>query len=626
MIQIQPINKFNGFGEGKQVGEYFHSQGMMKSQNGIMPAWNITKRKDSTELSGLGLINAFAQGKDGSDLYAFAVDNSGDIFWKYITGWLKLYTPGQTTYGNGLIVDQKNRLLYPMTRYLGKYDPASNYTTGTVTTTSGSAVITGSGTNWTAGMVGRLFKVNNESVFYTIQSVDSITQITLTSNYAQATGGSQAYTIYNGFTDQWKDFGASSLPNDSDYRQGDTYEDWVLFPNGNKVAGLNTSDDSFSDSVFNFPNKFLVRAVSSGQNGVLFGANFNNVGVLALWDNYSDRSIAPWIWLNAPIKSIIKENGTWIVITGREILRTNGYSTSPLVFPLDVELDAQGFNILPQGGVVIKDRLIYGNDSGGLNRRKPGVYILNLEDKTHEFVPVSNNCLRNVTVGAIFFDSNFDIHVGYSTSNPSRSFIGTLENTAPPKAVFITEKLGLGANNKIAEGLKLNLGFNQISADSYPITFNVHVKLYNFRRPLWTYANVKTLQTVANQIVVDGTSDGVNNAQVGDEITILEGVNAGEIRHITAISGQNTNTETWTLDSNLSSMTESGMVMNVSPFQLVEKKTITSLNELRDLYFNVKNKIKGKNYLAKIVIDNMGSTAIPELQDSFFVYDDSGLI
>src|SRR3712207_4640100 len=141
MLQIEPISNFGGFGTGQQAGEYFHSQGMMRSENGIKPAWNIASRKDSSEIAALGLINAFAQGKDGSALYPFGVDANGDIFWKPSAGWLKLYTPGQTTFGNGLIVDQKNRVLYPMTRYLGKYDPTANYTTGTVTTTNGSAIV-----------------------------------------------------------------------------------------------------------------------------------------------------------------------------------------------------------------------------------------------------------------------------------------------------------------------------------------------------------------------------------------------------------------------------------------------------------------------------------------------------
>jgi hypothetical protein len=626
MIQVEPIINFGGFGTGQQAGEYFHSQGMMRSENGIKPAWSIASRKDSSEIAALGLINAFAQGKDGSTLYPFAVDASGDIFLKYVTGWLKLYTPGQTTYGNGLIVDQKNRVLYPMSRYLGKYDPTTNYTTGTVTTTNGSAVITGSGTNWTAGMVGKLFRVNTENVFYTIQSVDSTTQITLTSNYGQATGGGQAYTIYNGFDDTWQDFGASSLPSDSDYRQPDTYEDWVLFPNGNKVAGVNTSDDSFNSNLFNFPNKFLVRSISSNSNGVLLGANFNNIGVIALWAPGYTRSIAPWMYLNAPIQAIIKENGTWIVITGREIFRTDGYTPKTLTHPIDTEVDAQGFNTFPQGGVVIRNRLIYNNDFAGLNRRKPGTYILDLTTGMHEFVAVSNGCLRGVTMGGMFFDSNFDIHLGYATSKPNRSYIGVLQNNAPAKAVYISPRLGRGATDKTAEGVKLNLGFDQLGVDSNPITFNVTVKVYNFRRPLWTYANVKTLQAVANQIVVDGTVSGVSNAQIGDEITVLDGVNAGEIRHITNIGGQNTSTETWTLDENLSNMTEAAAVLNVSPFQKVSKQTITDVTELRDLYFNVKNKIKGKNYLIKVVIDNMGNTAIPELQESFFVYDDLGIL
>jgi len=81
------------------------------------------------------------------------------------------------------------------------------YTTGTVAVTNGSAVVTGTGTSWvTAGIkVGDKFGVGNTdpkliSVWYTVQTVDSETQITLTATYTEASAIGQSYCIRRLFT------------------------------------------------------------------------------------------------------------------------------------------------------------------------------------------------------------------------------------------------------------------------------------------------------------------------------------------------------------------------------------------------------------------------------------------
>lgn len=66
----------------------------------------------------------------------------------------------------------------------------ATYDTGTVTVTSGSAVVTGSGTAWTSALEGRQFYVNGSAPFYQVESVDSSTQITLSQVYLGTTTGS----------------------------------------------------------------------------------------------------------------------------------------------------------------------------------------------------------------------------------------------------------------------------------------------------------------------------------------------------------------------------------------------------------------------------------------------------
>ena len=77
---------------------------------------------------------------------------------------------------------------------------AANYTTGTVTATNGSPTITGSGTAWLAN-VGPGDKIlvralsSSNRTFYEVLSVDSDTQITLTSNFAETTGSGLTYIL-----------------------------------------------------------------------------------------------------------------------------------------------------------------------------------------------------------------------------------------------------------------------------------------------------------------------------------------------------------------------------------------------------------------------------------------------
>lgn len=77
----------------------------------------------------------------------------------------------------------------------------SQYKTGSVTVTAASATVTGSETVWlTYVSVGDTFKIEGENAIYNIASVDSDTQITLTSAYAGATASGQSYQITVDFT------------------------------------------------------------------------------------------------------------------------------------------------------------------------------------------------------------------------------------------------------------------------------------------------------------------------------------------------------------------------------------------------------------------------------------------
>lgn len=87
------------------------------------------------------------------------------------------------------------------------------YNTGTVDVTNGSATVSGTGTSWNSELkAGDYFHAGNNNqtdptaTWYEIASVDSDTQITLTSNYQEATQNGINYTARLTFTGDIKDW------------------------------------------------------------------------------------------------------------------------------------------------------------------------------------------------------------------------------------------------------------------------------------------------------------------------------------------------------------------------------------------------------------------------------------
>lgn len=93
--------------------------------------------------------------------------------------------------------------IYPMTLTVQLRDrtpSVADYTTGTVSTTNGSQTITGSGTTWTAAMIGRWFLMNDNTqrgygYWYRISGFTSTTQLTLESAYVGSSVSGATYKI-----------------------------------------------------------------------------------------------------------------------------------------------------------------------------------------------------------------------------------------------------------------------------------------------------------------------------------------------------------------------------------------------------------------------------------------------
>ena len=116
-------------------------------------------------------------------------------------------------------------LPYLMTE--GFITTAAPYTTGTVTVTNNSKTVTGSGTTFTAAMVGRKIRVASENAYYRITAFVSTTEVTLEVVYQGTTASAQTYSIYK---DEYK------LPADLD-----TYKVLRQIENGLAVVGLEPS-------------------------------------------------------------------------------------------------------------------------------------------------------------------------------------------------------------------------------------------------------------------------------------------------------------------------------------------------------------------------------------------------
>jgi len=109
----------------------------------------------------------------------------------------------------------------------------SSYTTGTVSVTAASAIVTGVGTSWSSDYIGAILTVGTQNACGIVQSVESATSLTLASiwsTYGGSTAATQAYHLQGG---RW--FGSAT----SDYRArltlGQNYT-WLL-NSGNLATG-----------------------------------------------------------------------------------------------------------------------------------------------------------------------------------------------------------------------------------------------------------------------------------------------------------------------------------------------------------------------------------------------------
>ncbi|HEY1757955.1 MAG TPA: hypothetical protein VGG72_21475 [Bryobacteraceae bacterium] len=558
-LRVVPFGGFDGFSDLPIVGTHFYSQGFVPSLYGMGTQYSMVDKFNSATHGGMGQIHY----QDVFEGYLHFQDDAGQI-WKEQTPGAYDFTNVRSPDGNGagMMADQYGNLLY--------INGSSNNQLGTF-----------DGSSWT-------------------------------DNYQSLDSGQHPMT--------W-------------------YEDLRLIANNNKVACL-FSDGTYSDSAFTLPTNMTITAIKAGPTGILIGANLDNQGAIILWDGNSPRSKVPWKWTPGGILAIDTYGENWIVKTQRQAIVTNGMTVSELFGVFDDPLSFNNYDnthVLPQQMLLVNGILIFTITTTTSNtlqygKMKPGVYLYLIARKAWAYIPVPTGETFNLFVTSLAIDiSGNRITVGYHASGVNH--IAALVPQPPSQATFISEQLGLGRikyqrlyfgpTDKTLEAVVLNLGILNSSTASEAISFNVSLKIYNFKRQLWGHIQTSGPSSAYNQLIVDATVAGVYDAQVGDEVTILEGVNAGFVAHITAIANDGANNETWTLDTSAANYTEVGNGIQVQPFIFVKRQTFTSLEQLKNIFFSV-NSIKGKQFLVKLVFDGIQSGLGIELLTSYWVFNDIG--
>lgn len=636
----QTVSQYAGFGNDKpqSLSEYYFGKGVLNDGEGLRFGAFFSDFFTSTDIPALGNPNKIQRGRgrslsgDSEGNYTFFGNTGNNIILQSFGG---VSTPeviyrvmGQNWFGAGMRVDQKKRLLYAGWQYLGKHDPSvANHQAGTVALTNGSPNVVGTGTTFVSGDVGKMFRVigeNGTTDFYTISAFTDATHITLSGNYGGVTGSGKSYTIYRAWLDTWKDFGNSlSTMNDgtSFISPTEVYEDTVLFGRKNNICTLNVTTDTITDDAspaFAMPAGYDNIAISANTNGILLGFNFQGKGTLVLWDNYSDRSIAPWIPLDDQLLAVVRYSSGWLVITTKTIFFTNGYSIEPFIVEFMDSSVTTWSGVTQDGTIVIGDYLYFGF-TGGFSKTRGGVYRINLKTKLAEYLGNSTDTISSASVGALFYAPDFNrIYL----SDSSRVSILALSSISSTKNYYyISNNVGVGEAPKIAEAVRVPIEIPNYTNDRRAITFSLECRVNNLDRQLLNFFQAKSNGTTTT-IVVDETL--FPPAQVGDLVECHTGNNKGLLRSITAISGGGTATATYTLDSALTSASATNDNFTWSGFKPVEKKVVTAASMLFDLYFGIKNKYRGKHF--KVMFILTGATTPIKILPFEFQYDDMGAL
>lgn len=654
-LKQETIKQFEGFGNDNKLsrGEYYRSSGFYKSQNGLVTGGYLAHLMNFYSLTNLGASSSvslcyarsFAVATQNPSNFLFLSGQSGE-FIQSDTGssageYVHRATSANHAYFNHLITDPKGRVLYHQDRYLGMFDgtgSTTNYITGTIAVTNGSTAVVGTGTTFTAGMVGKTLRISGETKFYTVATYTDATHITIDS-YTGTTGSGKSYVINTQWSDQWKDFGASvTLPNNTVPKcPMDIYEDTVIFGRGNVITTLNVITDTVTTDAspsLSFPAGYSIEHIVSNSNGILIGGNVRSKGFVLLWDNISDRSIAPWIWFDDSILSICKSGSNWIVTTTRGFYTCNGYSSDLITSNI---LDSSTSSVIlsnPKSTLVLDNALHFFGSGTSRGHKRNVLYRMNLTTKLVEAFP--RYTLNQASPTLAQMEYNAEANRIFLACNGNVNEVGVdylVTRSAPTCSTYITSPVGEGANKKVAKRVKIRIKRNttRVSSLSDTFSFKIAVKIADLKHTLYGFAQTKITSADESHITINNGSSSFNSPKIGYEVEFLgessNSINAGYSRNVTSISGQGTATEVWTLDSAFPSIPQITQNVTITPFQLVGRKTISVTDgEIEELIFDVKNSIKANKFMIKVDIEANSSNVELEMEDPIFIYEDLGVL
>ena len=653
-LKQESINQFEGFGNDNKLtrGEYYRSSGFTKSQNGIrtggflghlMNSYTLTDLGNATPIS-LAYARAFAVATQTPSNYLFCSDANGGILQSQQGSVAGEYAHrgmvNNHVYFGHLITDPKGRLLYHQDRYLGMFDgtgATTNYITGTVTVTNGSTAVVGSGTTFTAGMVGKAFRIAGDTKFYLVATYTDATHITI-NTYTGTTGSGKSYVINTQWDDSWKDFGASvTLPNgDSPKCPMDIYEDTVIFGRGSVITTLNVLTDTVTTDAspsLSLPAGYSIEHIVSNSNGILIAGNVRSKGFVLLWDNLSDRAIAPWIWFPDSILSVCKSGSDWIITTTKGFTITNGYSTTPLTQSILGSSYDPIITSNPKSTVVIDNAIHFFGYSSDRSLKRNVLYRMDLTTKLVEAFPRYDLNQGQYSITQMEYVSEAKrlfVCLGGSSTESGIDYLYT--KTAPTCSTYITSQVGQGANLKVAKRVKIRIrrNTNRISSLLDAMSFKIAVKIADCKHTLYGFSQVGTTSTLKNTITLNNTGQSFNTPKVGYEVEFVGDnytPNTGYARNVTAVTGAGTSSEVWTLDEDFPSLPVAGQNVTITPFQLVKRKTVTVTDgEVQELIFEVKNSIKSDKFMIKVDIEANSSALELELEPLIFIYEDLGTL
>jgi hypothetical protein len=220
---------------------------------------------------------------------------------------------------------------------------AATYTVGSATFTTGNPIVTGTSSNWLQGgpAKGDTIRLGATGPLYIIASVDSNTQITLTSNYLESTVVAQPYRIYRRAFDMVNKRHKYTV---SDFSTGVGYTLTDYYRSVN---------ETFDFTIENYNKAFTLRgggySVVEGMNVKIYGKNHLSTSRTAgggIGEFATNRASAdPYMTLRNCFIDFTQVEGTFYFSNGSFNLNPYESTGNSILIPVSVDFQTVNFEV-----------------------------------------------------------------------------------------------------------------------------------------------------------------------------------------------------------------------------------------------------------------------------------------